>query len=206
MKKDKLILFDWGNIVESHSTGYSNINAWNDLLKACGYNEEDAYKKVSSYRLSAISTIDQFKKVYERIKNDLGLSTEYDEFIDKYKYYFNKIDYYKDVRDYELSLKDKCYVGILSNLLIFDKERIDKQLGLSSYDYVFLSFELGVRKPDMEIYEKVYEKLPFKKENILFIDDRGNNIESAKKFGFKTLQATGLELDKIKEACEKFLE
>ncbi|MBR6073184.1 MAG: hypothetical protein IKP76_02550 [Bacilli bacterium] len=25
----KLILFDWGNIVESHTTGYTCHNAWN---------------------------------------------------------------------------------------------------------------------------------------------------------------------------------
>ena len=30
--KKKLILFDWGNIVESHTTGYSCYDAWNDFL------------------------------------------------------------------------------------------------------------------------------------------------------------------------------
>lgn len=205
MKKNKLILFDWGNIVESHSTGYSNLNAWDDTFRACGCDGDNIYERLSSYRLSTISTIDEFKSVYEKIKNDLSLKTSFEEFIDKYKHYFNKIDYYKNVSDYELSLKDKCYIGILSNLLIFDKERLDMQVGLNNYDYVFLSFELGMRKPDIEIFKKVYENLPFEKEDILFIDDRTNNIESAKKFGFNTLQATGLELDKIKDVCEKFL-
>ena len=37
--KNKLILFDWGNIVESHTTGYSCRNAWNDLFQECGYNK-----------------------------------------------------------------------------------------------------------------------------------------------------------------------
>lgn len=32
MKKNKLILFDWGNIVESHQTGYTVYDAWNDLF------------------------------------------------------------------------------------------------------------------------------------------------------------------------------
>ena len=35
--KKKCILFDWGNIVESHYTGYSCYKAWDDLLKKCGY-------------------------------------------------------------------------------------------------------------------------------------------------------------------------
>ena len=33
--KNKLILFDWGNIVESHQTGYTCYNGWNDLIEAC---------------------------------------------------------------------------------------------------------------------------------------------------------------------------
>ena len=45
----------------------------------------------------------------------------------------------------------------------------------------------------------------FAKKDILFIDDRTDNIIEASKFGWNTFKATGLELDKIKEACEKFL-
>lgn len=37
MKKNKLILFDWGNIVESHLTGYTVHMAFNDLFKELGY-------------------------------------------------------------------------------------------------------------------------------------------------------------------------
>ena len=36
MKKNKLVIFDWGNIVESHTVGYNGIIAWNDLFEACG--------------------------------------------------------------------------------------------------------------------------------------------------------------------------
>ena len=51
----------------------------------------------------------------------------------------------------------------------------------------------------------VQQKLPFKSENILFIDDKKTNIEFASKKGWQTLQVTGLELDKIKRKCEDFL-
>ena len=120
-------------------------------------------------------------------------------------YFFNKIEYYKDVRDYEVSLKNRCYIGVLSNLMIIDKKRIDKQLGLDNYDYLFLSFEYGMKKPDMEFYEAIQESLPFNKEDILFIDDKERNVEAAKKFGWNAYVLTGLQLDKIKEVCEEFL-
>ncbi len=56
--KDKVILFDWGNIVESHTTGYTIFTAMNDTYRKCGYNkEEDVYVYLSKYRLTAISSV-----------------------------------------------------------------------------------------------------------------------------------------------------
>ena len=206
MKQHKLILFDWGNIVESHTTGYSCHKAWDELFKACGYKgEEGVFRKLTDSKLTAISTISDFKKMFEIERDKFGLTTTFDEFVENYDKCFENIEYYEDVRDYEISLKDKCYIGILSNLTIFDKKRLDKQVGLNNYDYVFLSFEMGLRKPDIEIYEKVQSNLPFEKEDILFVDDNINNINTAKEFGWNTVHATGLELEKIKEECQKFL-
>ena len=204
--KDKLILFDWGNIVESHMTGYTCYDAFNDLFRACGYeSDEDVFKNILKYKLSSIPTVEDFETTYNVLKKDFNLNVSYEEFIKLYKQIFDKIDYYKDVADYEKSLKDKCYIGILSNLTVFDKERLDKQVDLSKYDYVFLSFEMNCKKPDMIIFDKVNDAVPFSKENILLIDDSQVNIDMAKEAGWKAFKATGLELDKIKEVCEDFI-
>jgi HAD superfamily hydrolase (TIGR01509 family) len=204
--RKKLILFDWGNIVESHSTGYSCADAFNDLFKACGYiGDDNIFASLSKYKLSSIPTVDDFEDTYNQIASDYNFKTTYVEFIRLYKKIFDKIDYYKDVAEYEKSLRDKCYIGILSNLTVFDKERLNKQVDLSQYDYVFLSFEMNCKKPSREIYEKVNEKIPFAPEDILFIDDKQSNIDAAKELCWNTLKATGLELEKIKEYCEKFI-
>ena len=204
--QNKLILFDWGNIVESHTAGYNCYDAFNDLFKACGYSgEKNIFTSLGKYKLSSIPSVADFENTYNEIAKEFNFKTTYLEFIKLYKEIFDKIDYYKDVADYEKSLKDKCYIGILSNLTVFDKERLDKQVDLSKYDYVFLSFEMKCKKPNKEIYEKVNEKVPFNPQDILFIDDRQDNIDTAKEFGWKTLRATGLELEKIKMCCEKFI-
>ncbi len=206
--KRKLILFDWGNIVESYLTGYTFKKAWVDLFRRCGAKEKDdekIYSSLSKYKLSSITNDKDFEKTFDMFATEHTFNVTYDEFKRLYNEYFEKVDYYKDVAEYEVSLRDKCAIGILSNLTILDKERLDKQVNLSKYDYVFLSFELGCRKPEVEIYEKVQEKLQFNKEDILFIDDKKGNIEAAKSFGWNVFQVTGLELDKIKEACEKFI-
>ncbi len=204
--KNKLILFDWGNIVENHLIGYTCFDAWNDLMHKCGIKDEyfDS-KRLAKYRISCIKNDEEFEKVYQDIKKDLDLNVDYKEFSKLYDEVFANVGSYDNVAEYEHSLKDRCYIGILSNLTIFDKKRIDKQVNLSLYDYVFLSFEYGMRKPEMIFYEKIQEELPFNKEDILFIDDRLDNIEAASKFGWNTFRTTGLELDKIKEVCEEFL-
>ena len=116
------------------------------------------------------------------------------------------VKYYKDVVEFAHSLKDKCKIAILSNLMLFDKKRIDDQYDLSKFDYVYLSFELGMRKPNKKIYEYVLNDLNVKPENILFIDDDYNNIVSARECGWNTCQAFGYELDRIKDDVHKFLE
>ena len=205
--KKKLILFDWGNIVESHTTGYSCPMAWNDLFKKCGYTgTNNIFDLLGKYNLSSISNTHEFKKVYNQMASEFNFNVSYSKFTKIYKDLFNKIDYYQEVSNYEKSLKEKCYIGILSNLTIFDKERLDKQVNLKEYDYVFLSFEMKLKKPNIEIYEAVQKQLTFSKKDILFIDDQSDNIKIAKLFGWNTLQATGLELDLIKKTCEDFLQ
>lgn len=157
------------------------------------------------YKLNSIKTEEDFATTYELMKKEFNFNTSFEEFMEIYKRVFDKIDYYKDVANYEVSLKDRCKIGIFSNLAIFDKERLDKQVNLKNYDYVLLSFEYGLRKPESEFYKAVQSKLPFSREDILFIDGRSDNVDAALKAGWNAFQATGLELDRIKEKCEEFL-
>ena len=207
MKKNKLIIFDWGNVVESHITGYTGYDAINDLFEACGYTKnEGPYVTLDKLNLFSIKDLKGFEKIYnEVIKPKMNLNKTFDEYLKLQYEIFDNVDYYKDVANYEVSLKDKCYIAILSNLYIYDKERLNKELDLSKYDYLFLSCDMGLEKPNDNIYEEVQKLVPFKPEDILFIDDRMDNLKPAQKLGWNTLQATGLELDLIKEKCEKFI-
>lgn len=203
MKKNKIILFDWGGIVEPQEEGF--IAAFKKLFKKLGYDGNDAIDILKKYSISSVSTIEGYKAMFDEIKKEFNISCTFDEYLKKYRKIFGKIKYNKKVAKYEVSLKDKCYIGILSNLSIIAHDRIDKQLGLNNYDYVFLSYKLGCKKPDKKIYEKVQSALPFKPKDILFIDDLEQNIIPAKELGWNTLLASGKELDKIKKCCNEFL-
>ncbi len=204
--KDKLILFDWGNIVDSHKIGYTCYDAFDDLFRECGYRgNEKVFDLLGKYNVSCIKSIEEFKNTYELMSKDLNFNKTYDEFIDIYKKIFAIVDYHRNVAEYEVSLKDRCYIGIFSNLTVFDKDRLDKQVNLSMFDYAFLSFEMGVKKPSIEAFEMVNNSLPVNPQNVLLIDDREENINMAIKLGWNAIQANGLELDKIINCCEEFL-
>lgn len=201
-KKNKLILFDWGGIVENHEGKNGTFAAWIQFLRKIGIQD---LNDLGDYSISNKKTLKDMENVYLDLKQRFNLQVSFQEFLSEYRNTLIDVDYFKDVSEYEKSLKDKCFIGVLSNLCIMDKERIDKQLNLDEYDYVFLSYELGMIKPNKEIYEYVINHVPFKKENILFLDDAIENIDMALNVGIKARQVNGYDLDYIKSCVNEFL-
>lgn len=52
------------------------------------------------------------------------------------------------------------------------------------------SHEVGVRKPDLKMYEKAIEQINLKPEEILFVDDKDINLPPAQKLGMQTILFT----------------
>ena len=217
-QKNKIVIFDWGGVVESHFPGETNyqtaqiavINHFNEQTKKideetvknkwkeCDYDENGKC-------ISEVNSYEDIQKWFERVRLKFNLKCNYDEFYQVYQKENDKVKYYKNVVDFAHSLKDKCKIGILSNLAYIDKPRIDKHYNLSKFDFVWLSFELNCRKPDEKIYKIVEEQCKIPKENILFIDDKFENIDVAQKRGWNVCLASALEFDKIKQSVYEFL-
>lgn len=209
-KQDKIIIFDWGGVIESHKEGeYSILKAIINLIKHFN-SKEDENTIVDRYNAQSVKNITyhtnfENDKWFDMIKQEFNLKCNPQEFYDYYIKEFDKIEYYKDVVDLAHSLKDKCKIGILSNLGSLDKQRLDKQVDLKQFDYVWLSFELDARKPKEKIYKIVENDCKIESKNILFIDDNKENIETAQNRGWNTCLAFGYELDKIKDSIDEFL-
>ena len=209
--QSKIIIFDWGGVIESHKEGEYSINrAIINLIKHFN-SEEDENTIEERYHVQSVEDITydiylENDKWFQKIKHEFNLKCATEEFYDYYVKEFDKIEYYKDVVKYVHSLKDKCKIGILSNLGSLDKQRLDKQVDLKQFDYVWLSFELNCRKPREKIYEIVENDCKLESRNILFIDDSKENIQVAQKRGWNACLATGHELEKIKEKVDEFLD
>lgn len=210
---DKIVIFDWGGIVESHEENLKDlkdakvrmIQRYNKKLSYQEILERWTDKSPNGVSLGATNDINEIKSWVNLIQKNMDIDIPFEEFKKAYEEEMTSVKYYKDVVEYAHSLKEKCKIAILSNLMPFDKKRINDQYDLSKFDYVYLSFEVEMRKPNREIYEYVLNDLGIEANKILFIDDVAANIEMAKECGWNTCQAFGYELEKIKTAVDEFL-
>jgi putative hydrolase of the HAD superfamily len=56
----------------------------------------------------------------------------------------------------------------------------------SLFDGIFLSYEMGLKKPDKKIYEKAMAEIGAKPGQCLFFDDLEENLTAAKEVGLET--------------------
>lgn len=57
-------------------------------------------------------------------------------------------------------------------------------------DKIYLSQEMGVRKPEAEIYQRLLNAEEFSAQEAIFFDDNADNIEAARKLGIHSLLVT----------------
>ena len=79
-------------------------------------------------------------------------------------------------------------VYTLSNIAHYHVRAIQKNWGddfFAGTDGLFMSYEMGVRKPDPRIYEMALERLGVPGEQCFFIDDLPGNIAAAKAAGIQ---------------------
>jgi putative hydrolase of the HAD superfamily len=63
---------------------------------------------------------------------------------------------------------------------------------LDAFDFRFLSFQLGIVKPDRALFERVAELLPVDADRVFFLDDNLVNVESAREVGFLAAHVRGV--------------
>ena len=94
----------------------------------------------------------------------------------------------------ELAASDKCLLGALNNEARETNEYRFETFGLRRYFKVSLSScYLGLRKPDMAIFQRALDILGCAPERILFIDDRMENIAGAVRVEMRAILFEGEE-------------
>jgi putative hydrolase of the HAD superfamily len=84
--------------------------------------------------------------------------------------------------------------GLISNFSNELRKRIENEWAFeSAFDEIIISCEVGLVKPDPEIFNLMLDRLGVRADESVFIDDRIKNIDGAKKMGFHTVFFTNKE-------------
>lgn len=89
----------------------------------------------------------------------------------------------KDYKLYLLSNTNSIHFKVVKEIFKKDHPE-DTFLGL--FDEVFLSHEIGLRKPENKIYEKVLQEIGAEPHQCIFFDDLQENLNAAKEVGLHT--------------------
>lgn len=88
-------------------------------------------------------------------------------------------------------LSKKYRLFLLSNTDSIHIETFEQETGVSFYsdfyqcfEKVYFSFEIGMRKPDAEIFNYLIQKHELSVKNTLFVDDKKENTDAALSLGF----------------------
>ena len=81
---------------------------------------------------------------------------------------------------------------ILSNLAEYNKEAIEMKFNdfFTLFNASFFSYELGMHKPDPEIFLSVCSIIKTSPEECVFIDDLPENVHGARSIGMRAIQFT----------------
>jgi len=89
-------------------------------------------------------------------------------------------------------LSEKYRLFLLSNTDSIHIEHFQETVGESFYsdfyrcfEKVYFSFELGIRKPDEEIFHYIVKKHELSPKRTLFVDDKKENTDAASKLGIQ---------------------
>ncbi len=182
----KAILFDLGNVLIDIDFQQFIINTRLDNLLS----GEEIFKKIESsavkYEKGEISTY-SFYKVFSE---EFNLEIDFNKFKDAWCSVAKKYVDQMDKLIYSLSLRYPLFLLSNSNELHFRYIKENFPV-LNYFKEYFLSYKIGHMKPEKEIYLTVLNKTGLSSDEIIFIDDKIVNIESAQVLGMDTIHFNG---------------
>ena len=186
----KNIIFDLGGVI----INIEPLNILKDMEPEREQRFRSGFKRLSeqavfdNFEIGQLSEKEFRQKVCREIKEDLS-DNEFDRIWNRLL-----LDYPAKNIQIIQALKKSHRLFLLSNTNSIHYRayapQLEKTHGVSFSDLfekVWLSHELGCRKPDEKIYNHVLEDANIKAEETLFTDDTLSNLEAAEKLDIKTL-------------------
>lgn len=100
--------------------------------------------------------------------------------------------------------KRKIKVGLITNCYFEERDVIQDSVLFDYFDAVCMSCELGVKKPNVEIYHKCTDTLGVSSNECLYVGDGGSlELETARAIGMHPVQATWYLKDGVNQPAKR---
>jgi putative hydrolase of the HAD superfamily len=184
----KTIIFDLGRVL----VGFDHSLAAQKFSEYSHYNVSEIYQKifdsevVSQYERGKIKTKVFYRKMKRMFKFELGLG--------KFLRIWNEIFFpHPEVEKMVAKLKKRFRLLLLSNINSAHYNYIKKNFKIiRKFDRIILSYRIGARKPETIVYERAISASLCRPEEILYIDDRRDLVEAARKLGIHSICFRGI--------------
>ncbi len=189
--KIKAIIFDMNGVlalgVELKNTSKFSKSFHAMMAKKLKVNLDKWFDAIDTVYAKSIEGKISEKKTLNTIAKNLDVKPKKLEkkIIKSYKKLFVKN---KKLYKYTFKLKKQGYqIAILSDQWHFSKKAIIDKKALKKFNKTIISCDVGLRKPDPQIYKLALKKLKINPSQAVFIDNREWNLKPAKKLGMKTI-------------------
>lgn len=189
---NKIIIFDNNGVLTTND----NEGTYENMAIFLGVPAEEVKSLIEPHVKDLDTGRISQDEFYARVLEDGGFDLPVEDFR---KVHLNSYIPKPEMQELAKRLKGRHRIALLTNFgdafwSMFEKWGLDE---VFSREEVFLSAELGMAKPDKEIYEYALDKLGIKADNAVFIDDKSENISTAKSLGMN-----GLLFDDIESLIE----
>jgi putative hydrolase of the HAD superfamily len=195
----EVIFFDLGNVI----LPFNHYQIAEKLFPFVQKKDFRDPKKIFSYifdlKNGAINPFDAGKltpeEFFQSLKKSLQISISFEAFVPIWNEIFVED---REVSEIIRSLKGKWRLGLLSNTDSLHFNYIVSTFPIVSVlEKWILSYEVGFKKPDAQIFQKAMEWASVEPEKILFIDDTKGHVEAAISLGMQGVHfASGEQLRK----------
>jgi putative hydrolase of the HAD superfamily len=178
----KAAVFDIGNVVWAYKPFCDQVfNEWAKLLNISFDDFFQKYLKVYIDLETDNLKLDDFIKQLDPNLDPQPFYAKLDEVFGNQKSYESYLN--QEVIGLIKKLKDSnIKVGCLSNMENYFLPYHERYL-LSLFDFPITSCQIKCRKPDPKTYEKIFDYVTCQANEVVFIDDRLENVEGAVKLG-----------------------
>ncbi len=183
----KNIIFDFGGVLYEIDVN-KTINAFKQLgisTKPWQTGQDKIYNLMEVGKVDAKEILGYFHAQLPKQKSEKEIRDAFNAIL---------IGVFEKSMSNLLSLRNKYNLFMLSNTNVihhqkFHTEIIENQKTsefFKCFNEVYYSFEIGIRKPEIEIFEYVLNKANLIPDETLFVDDTKENLVNAEKLGIHT--------------------